>query len=180
MNWWKFCGRSGEGTHTAYDGMVRFDYQMVLTSLHCRMRSSRVTSAVPSARAVAAIRRSAGSREKSSGNCQASAAISGVMDLISTPASSTSLRTDASTLPRGVICPRENIMAISQRLIAAMAIPPLARARRIADAARRERRAGSSISQTNTWVSRRISASPPNPQEAPRETQYRQRSRTPP
>src|SRR5579862_9681719 len=98
-------------------------YQRVFTRVDLRMRSSRVINVSPSARAVAAIRRSAGSRGKSGGNSVAAAATSGVMGLTVTPEPSITKRTDASTVPVVSSRPRENIMASSHKVIAATPIP---------------------------------------------------------
>ena len=59
--------------------------QMVRSNRLFQMFWSRVTKDKPSARAVALINRSTGSREGSSGKCVASLAISGVIGLTARP-----------------------------------------------------------------------------------------------
>ena len=127
-----------------------FAYHIVFTMGVRRIFLSRVTKARPSARAVAAIIRSAGSAEKSPGNCVESTAIIGVISFTTTPLVSTSSPIHVSGVPRGERRPRAINMAISHRLMEAIPIPPEDTALRIALAAERESRLGSRQSHSST------------------------------
>lgn len=137
-------------------------HQIVRIKGLARIVSSRVTSGRPSARAVAPINLSAGSFGYSSGNWVASAATAGLISRTAAPVASRNIRIPASVVPAARKRPFAKKPAISQRVMDATARPPEVLALRMALAARRESRAGSTASQIKTCVSRRISGPAPS------------------
>ncbi len=96
-------------------------HQIVFSNGQSSIRRSAVTSGKFSARAVAAIVRSAGSEEKSDGKNVVKAAISVVTGLMKMP--STSFAMVCSTVPMGSIRFAAMSRANSTRVIAEMAKP---------------------------------------------------------